>query len=276
MNRHPAPKAHNPASTFSRKERRSGKELANPTLGVRRPSPHRATGRPRSFAFSAPPVNSESIAGRNSRRPRLAAAVRRARAPAANHGNRDTGPRASLSPINKSLGALCGLCLLALVACAPQDASLTGGAGPAQLDGAPAEAIEPLPSFAAPSIRVYSPAGRRSPFTAPSSQAAPKAAADRGQAPDPHRRKQHLEGFALGSLALVGTLAQGRVRQGLVRDGDGRVHSVRLGDYLGADHGRISRIEQATIEVTELISTGDGSWTERRQTLEASPTQAAP
>lgn len=185
-------------------------------------------------------------------------------------------PASAFSAINRPLGALCGLCLLTLAACAPQDASLTGGADPAQPDGAPAEAIEPLPSFAAPSTVVYSPAGRRSPFAAPSSQAAPKAAADSEQAPDPHRRKQHLEGFALGSLALVGTLAQGRVRQGLVRDGDGRVHPVRLGDYLGADHGRISRIEQGAIEVTELISTGDGIWTERRQTLETSPTQAAP
>ena len=292
------------ARLFSRKGRRARK---GPPHDGRRPSPHRTpsrwTGHPTSFALSALStlaVNPGSCARCKPHRPSPPCAVRRTRAPARGPesvgGRRQSPPcavrrtaapaarnvlarkntNAKFSAIIRPPAALCGLCLFALAACAPKDANLAGGASPTQPDSAPIEAIEPLPSFAAPAPVVYSAAGRRSPFDAPTSQATPKAAPSNGLAPDPHRQRQHLEEFPLASLTLVGTLAQGRVRQGLVRDEDGRVHPVRLGDYLGADHGRVSRIEQGAIEVTELISNGEGNWTERRQTLQTAPAQAAP
>ncbi|MDG4870348.1 pilus assembly protein PilP, partial [Guyparkeria sp. 1SP6A2] len=58
-------------------------------------------------------------------------------------------------------------------------------------------------------------------------------------APDQQRPPEPLEQFPLPSLRLVGTLRMGGQQVGMIAAPDGSVTSVRVGNYLGTDHGRI-------------------------------------
>lgn len=127
--------------------------------------------------------------------------------------------------------------------------------------------VEPLPPFQEAPPFAYSAGDRRSPFEAPAAVRKLAQRQDAGSAaPDLHRPRQHLEQFPIASLAMVGTLSWGAARHGLVRDGEGQVHRVRPGDYLGTDHGRIRRIEAQALELIEIVPDGQG-WTRRARIL---------
>jgi type IV pilus assembly protein PilP len=66
---------------------------------------------------------------------------------------------------------------------------------------------------------------------------------------------------------MVGTLSQRNSLFGLVRDKEGGVHRVQRGDYMGTDHGRISRISEASIDLIEIVPDGVGGWVERERTV---------
>lgn len=167
----------------------------------------------------------------------------------------------------KPLRTACILCAAALAACGDRPledveryvADLEVGAGPA---------LPPLPKFAEPAPAAYQGAGGRSPFEPPAQAAQPGARLDPDRiAPDFGRARQPLEAFPASALALVGTIAKGATRQGLVVDGDGSVHEVGVGDYLGQDHGRVQRVGEAAIEFVEILPDGGGGWVERNRSL---------
>jgi type IV pilus assembly protein PilP len=85
--------------------------------------------------------------------------------------------------------------------------------------------------------------------------------------PDPNRVKQFLEQFNIGAMAMVGTLSQGARLYGLVRDPNGGVHRVQMGDYMGMDNGKILAIDENRIELLEIVSDGTGGWVERERTV---------
>ena len=85
--------------------------------------------------------------------------------------------------------------------------------------------------------------------------------------PNPNRVKQYLEQFTIASLAMVGTLSQGPAMYALIQDSDGGVHRVQQGDYMGTDHGKIQSIDEAAIELVEIVPDGTGSWVERIRTV---------
>ena len=66
--------------------------------------------------------------------------------------------------------------------------------------------------------------------------------------------------------SMVGTLSNEAGVYALIRGGDG-VHRIRMGDYLGANHGRVVAITAAGVEIIEIVSDGDGGWLERPRTL---------
>ncbi len=126
--------------------------------------------------------------------------------------------------------------------------------------------IEPLPPFEQVAPFAYQASNLRSPFEPPIAVAIrqqPKGG--RKVRPDETRVKQYLEQFNVGQLAMVGTLAQAGVLYGLVRDVELGVHRVRSGDYMGADHGKITRIDETAIELLEIVSDGTGGWVERQR-----------
>ncbi|MCB1728488.1 MAG: pilus assembly protein PilP [Gammaproteobacteria bacterium] len=123
----------------------------------------------------------------------------------------------------------------------------------------PASGIEPIPEVKQVIGFVYTAKNRRDPFTRQEDEAvATETVLDNGIRPDPNRRKEELEVFALDSLRMVGTLEQNEETWGLIKTSDGTIHRVAPGNYMGQNDGRITRISEDKIELIELVPTGSG------------------
>ncbi|MBT2786703.1 MULTISPECIES: pilus assembly protein PilP [unclassified Halomonas] len=108
----------------------------------------------------------------------------------------------------------------------------------------------------------------RSPFLPP--EAIAQGGADRNEgvlAPDPQRTPEPLERFSLQELRLVGTMRMGGRQVALISSPDGNVTSVKEGNYLGSDYGRIAQISAQEIRVTERVFTPREGWQERQVSL---------
>jgi type IV pilus assembly protein PilP len=128
--------------------------------------------------------------------------------------------------------------------------------------------IEPLPDIKQVNTFVFEPGDRRDPFVADNrGSEAPAASPGGSLAPDPLRRKEELEGYALDALRMVGTLEQNQTKWGLIRTKDGTLHRVRVGNYLGMNNGQITSIGDDAIQLTEVVSEGPGDWRERQATI---------
>jgi type IV pilus assembly protein PilP len=128
--------------------------------------------------------------------------------------------------------------------------------------------IEPLPEIKQVATFVYDPGDRRDPFLMDvEDEVGAERAPGGGIAPDPTRRKEELEHFALDSLKMVGTLAQGDTTWALVKSPEGVLHRVRVGNYLGLNNGQIMRIGDNQIQVTEIVNEGGGEWRERQAAI---------
>ena len=112
---------------------------------------------------------------------------------------------------------------------------------------------------------VSSPTPLRDPFQPPD-QTASRPTGKPGPAPDLDRPRQFLEGFAVDQFQMVGTLSLGAQTFALLRGASG-VHRLAVGDYLGADHGRVVKIHEGQLELVELFPDGEGAWLERPRTL---------
>jgi type IV pilus assembly protein PilP len=128
--------------------------------------------------------------------------------------------------------------------------------------------IEPLPEFLPYQAFSYSAGNMRSPFEPPVVvKPIDPNKKNTLVKPDPNRVKQFLEQFNIGTIAMVGTLSQGARLYGLVRDPNGGVHRVQMGDYMGMDNGKILAINENHIELLEIVSDGTGGWVERERTV---------
>lgn len=131
----------------------------------------------------------------------------------------------------------------------------------------PKGAIEPMPKEVIYEPFTYVAAALRSPFQPPVK--IDFVSQQKGNAdvqPDETRVKQFLEGFNIESFVMVGTLSNEAGVYALIRGSDG-VHRIRMGDYLGGNHGRVVAITAAGVEIIEIVSDGDGGWLERPRTL---------
>ena len=119
--------------------------------------------------------------------------------------------------------------------------------------------IPPIPEVRQAEVFVYVPGGRRDPFE-PERQIEEQQTAEveSGPRPDPDRRKEELEAYTLDTLRMVGTLEQQDTTWGLVQTNDGTIHRVKEGNYMGQNHGRIVRVSDNAIELTELVPAGRG------------------
>jgi len=133
----------------------------------------------------------------------------------------------------------------------------------------PSPPIEPIPEVHQIETFTYVGDGRRDPF-APvvGAQEQAQQAKPSGLHPDFLRPKEELEQFPLDSLRMVGTLEQQNVIWALIRSKDRVIHRVKAGNYLGQNHGQISRITAGKIELTEIVPDGQGGYRERQASLE--------
>ena len=86
--------------------------------------------------------------------------------------------------------------------------------------------------------------------------------------PPQNHVKEYLERFQLTSLAMVGTLQQGKSTFALIEDSLGGVHRVQVGDYMGDKWGQTESIEEARIDITEIVSDGADGWLRRPRAVE--------
>ena len=115
----------------------------------------------------------------------------------------------------------------------------------------------------------YNAKSLRSPFDLPK----PEAIQEKMQqmsgclSPDPRRRKQPLEKYAISDLSMRGTLGELDVTWALVEASDATLHRVAVGNYLGIYNGRITAVDLKNVKIIELIPDGSGCWAERETNI---------
>ncbi|HET7395086.1 MAG TPA: pilus assembly protein PilP [Gammaproteobacteria bacterium] len=126
--------------------------------------------------------------------------------------------------------------------------------------------VEPLPQVKPFETYIYADADKRSPFD-PQLQSLNNpnlhAGSNSGIHPDFNRNHEYLEQFPLDSLKMLGTLTEGGTLWALIRDGDGIVHRVKTGNYMGQNFGKIISIDDSGLTLREIVPDGQGGWTER-------------
>ncbi|EQM78838.1 type 4a pilus biogenesis lipoprotein PilP [Stutzerimonas stutzeri] len=137
----------------------------------------------------------------------------------------------------------------------------------AEVRARPKGSIEPLPSFLPYEAFTYSASSLRHPFQPPIKiDLAQRQKGSKDVRPDETRVKQFLEQFNIETFVMVGTLTNEAGKYALIKGGDG-VHRVKIGDYLGRNHGRIVDIGEAEVDVLEIVPDGEGGWLERPRSL---------
>jgi type IV pilus assembly protein PilP len=136
----------------------------------------------------------------------------------------------------------------------------------------PGGIIAPIPTFKAYEAFSYSATTLRSPFDRPIEvREITQLQAVSAVKPDEDRAKEFLEQYTFDSLTMVGTLSREGVDWSLIRDPDGGVHRVKLGNYLGRNHGKIVEMTDSYVAVIEIVTDGtEDGWLERPRTLKLS------
>jgi len=82
-----------------------------------------------------------------------------------------------------------------------------------------------------------------------------------------NRIKEPLESIALSHLHMVGTVQIDSLFWALIKDDENHLYRVQKGNYLGENAGKISHINNAEIELMEMISNEQGQFSENRAKL---------
>ena len=82
-----------------------------------------------------------------------------------------------------------------------------------------------------------------------------------------NRRKEPLEAYPLDSMSMVGSVNKLGLPFALLRV-DTLLYQVKVGDYLGQNYGRITRIGETEIALREIVQDAAGEWIERPATLQ--------
>ena len=138
-----------------------------------------------------------------------------------------------------------------------------------EIKARPTRKIEPIPIYPPYKSYTYSVMASRSPFAKPmaikeiSRLVGPVSSVK----PNDDRTREYLESFAVESLNLVGHIQKGGVMYALVNDGQGSVHPVTQGNYLGRNHGKIVGLSETEINVIEIVPGGGDTLVERPRTI---------
>lgn len=137
--------------------------------------------------------------------------------------------------------------------------------------------VDPVPEVKEFEHIAYKSQNARSPFSAPR----PEAIQDKFLQvqdclhPDPRRRKEPLEKYALDNLKMRGTLGDKGNIWALIEASDKTLQRVTLNNHVGLFHGRVINVEPTHIELLELIPDGAGCWKERTTMLQMADTPSA-
>lgn len=136
----------------------------------------------------------------------------------------------------------------------------------------PGGIIQPIPTFKAYEAFAYSATALRSPFNRPIEvREIAQLQAVAAIKPDQNRAKEFLEQFTFDSLRMVGTLERGKDDWTLIKDPQGGVHRVMIGNFLGRNHGKVVDMGDTFVAVIEIVSDGtENGWVERPRTIKLS------
>ncbi|WP_295642897.1 pilus assembly protein PilP [uncultured Methylibium sp.] len=82
-----------------------------------------------------------------------------------------------------------------------------------------------------------------------------------------NRRKEPLEAYPLDSMSMVGSVARQGRPYALLRV-DNLLYQVKVGDYLGQNYGKITKISETEVSVREVVQDAAGEWIERPSALQ--------
>lgn len=125
-----------------------------------------------------------------------------------------------------------------------------------------ARAIKPIPEVK-PYLRYVYPPNEKDPFDVSMLAPSDVPVVDSGIKVDTTRVKEFLEGFPLDSLKMVGTVQKDNNLWALIKIPDGGVQSVKQGNYLGQNYGKIISVSEAELALSETVSNGLGGYKER-------------
>ncbi|MFT4021880.1 MAG: pilus assembly protein PilP [Acinetobacter sp.] len=129
-------------------------------------------------------------------------------------------------------------------------------------------AIAAAPTFDAAPTFLYSAQHLRNPFLPNSLYTELKVMAGKQVYPDLSRKPQPLEAYALETLKMKGTMHKAAASLvALIQTPDGNIQPVYVGNYMGLNRGRITRITPSSIELAEILSDGQGGYVERPRNL---------
>lgn len=86
------------------------------------------------------------------------------------------------------------------------------------------------------------------------------------QLPPPMLPREYLQTLPLEQFEMVGSLARNQVRFALLRVA-GFVHRLQLGGRLGRNNGRVVRIDEHEVDITEEVFLEGEGWVQRTRTL---------
>ena len=139
----------------------------------------------------------------------------------------------------------------------------------AAVNARPADPIEPIPPVKTYTPYDYDGRAGRDPFRQSLSEGSDdvRSSVGTGPRPDFERSKEYLERYELDTLSMVGTFSKEESDWALVRDPEGVIHRVPVGDYIGKNHGKVVEISNAQMSLSELISDGGGGWIVRNASI---------
>ena len=62
---------------------------------------------------------------------------------------------------------------------------------------------------------------------------------------------------------MVGSIGAGNTVEALIKDPQGVIHQVHVGDYMGQNYGHVTAVTTSEIDLVELVPNGSGGWMER-------------
>lgn len=128
--------------------------------------------------------------------------------------------------------------------------------------------IEPPPEFTPMPTFTYAAHQLRSPFAPPEAFEQVKVSVGRKVVPDLNRAQEYLERYNIEVLRFTGHIQRpGGPLYALIQDGEGATQRVKVGNYLGKNHGRIVEITPTQVSIIEIVPDGRDGWVERPRSL---------
>jgi type IV pilus assembly protein PilP len=134
----------------------------------------------------------------------------------------------------------------------------------------PADPIPPIPAVKTYTPYEYEGLTGRDPFRQSITEGSDDERSEKkgtGPTPDFDRAKQYLERYELDTLSMVGTFSKEESHWALLRDPEGVIHRVPVGNYIGKNHGQVVNIRSTQVNLSELISDGAGGWLVREASI---------